>query len=279
MAVNLIVSATVQKKEDFTINNPIISLNEFAINSEGYEDTVTTGVKLGDGQTRWNDLPYLQNLTHDMVNTWLQFETETTNSRLITLPDMRIIYANAVAVSDAELDTAIRQTDTISTLLTMSEQQKGEIKTVQSNLDRYKELHEPVVSYFSEQIKKHQELLDENVPKIASKVEQATYDEQVTSLMEKDENLQKRLSAAEGRVSSWTQDILDLKNSNNDQQIIIEEHTSSINTLQENKYDQSAGEALDERLTTAEEKIKNIPSGGSVDLSQTILTGGNSTTN
>ena len=188
MAVNLIVSATVQKKEDFTINNPIISLNEFAINSEGYEDTVTTGVKLGDGQTRWNDLPYLQNLTHDMVNTWLQFETETTNSRLITLPDMRIIYANAVAVSDAELDTAIRQTDTISTLLTMSEQQKGEIKTVQSNLDRYKELHEPVVSYFSEQIKKHQELLDENVPKIASKVEQATYDEQVTSLMEKDEN-------------------------------------------------------------------------------------------
>ena len=53
----------------------------------------------------------------------------------------------------------------------------------------------------------------------------------------------------------------------------------SVDEIKLSKYDQSAGEALDERLTTAEEKIKNIPSGGSVDLSQTILTGGNSTTN
>ena len=54
----------------------------------------------------------------------------------------------------------------------------------------------------------------------------------------------------------------------------------SFNAINSSKYDQSAGEALDERLTTVEEKIRNFSSGGgSIDLSTAILTGGNSTTN
>lgn len=231
MAVNLIVSATVQTKENFTIDNPIINLNEFAINSEGYEDTSTTGVKLGDGQTRWSELPYLQNITHDMVNTWLRFQTETTNSRLVTLPDMQVIYANAVAVSDEELDTAIRQTETINNLLTVGEQQNSKINAIQSNLTKHEEAQETINDDFTSQIKKQQEILNENIAKIALKVDQSVFDG----------------------------------------------FAATVNQLKTNKYDQSAGDALKDRLDAAENDIQNLEK-QSLDLSQIILTGGNSTT-
>lgn len=231
MAVNLIVSATVQTKENFTVDNPIINLNEFAINSEGYEDTSTTGVKLGDGQTRWNELPYLQNITHDMVNAWLRFQAETTNSRLVTLPDMQVIYANAVAVSDEELDTAIRQTETINNLLTVGEQQNSKINAIQSSLTKHEEAQETINDNFTSQIKKQQEILNENIPKIALKVDQSVFDG----------------------------------------------FAATVNQLKINKYDQSAGDALEDRLDAAENDIQNLEK-QSFDLSQTILTGGNSTT-
>lgn len=225
MAVNLIVSATVQKKEDFTSNNPIIDLYSFAINSEGYEDTSTTGVKLGDGITRWNDLEYLQNITRDTVTEWLRFQSETTNSRLVTLPDMRVAYVNIAALSDEELDNIIKNTSTIQNIQSINSQQDSSVAAIQEDLNIYKENTTELVN---------------------SKVSAEDYN---ATTKELNETL----------ASKATQE--------------------SVDEIKLSKYDQSAGEALDERLTTAEEKIKNIPSGGSVDLSQTILTGGNSTTN
>lgn len=225
MAVNLIVSATVQKKEDFTSNNPIIDLYSFAINSEGYEDTSTTGVKLGDGITRWNDLEYLQNITRDTVTEWLRFQSETTNSRLVTLPDMRVAYVNIAALSDEELDNILENTSTIQNIQSINSQQDSFAAAIQEDLNTYKENTTELVN---------------------SKVSTEDYN---ATTKELSENL----------ASKATQE--------------------SVDEIKSSKYDQSAGEALDERLTTAEEKIKNIPSGGSVDLSQTILTGGNSTTN
>lgn len=225
MAVNLIVSATVQKKEDFTSNNPIIDLYSFAINSEGYEDTSTTGVKLGDGITRWNDLEYLQNITRDTVTEWLRFQSETTNSRLVTLPDMHVAYVNIAALSDEELDNIIKNTSTIQNIQSINSQQDSSVAAIQEDLNIYKENITELVN---------------------SKVSAEDYN---ATTKELNETL----------ASKATQE--------------------SVDEIKLSKYDQSAGEALDERLTTAEEKIKNIPSGGSVDLSQTILTGGNSTTN
>lgn len=225
MAVNLIVSATVQKKEDFTSNNPIIDLYSFAINSEGYEDTSTTGVKLGDGITRWNDLEYLQNITRDTVTEWLRFQSETTNSRLVTLPDMHVAYVNIAALSDEELDNIIKNTSTIQNIQSINSQQDSSVAAIQEDLNIYKENTTELVN---------------------SKVSAEDYN---ATTKELNETL----------ASKATQE--------------------SVDEIKLSKYDQSAGEALDERLTTAEEKIKNIPSGGSVDLSQTILTGGNSTTN
>lgn len=225
MAVNLIVSATVQKKETFATNNPIIDLYSFAINSEGYEDTATTGVKLGDGATRWNDLEYLQNITQDTVTEWLRFQSETTNSRLVTLPDMHVAYVNIAALSDEELDSIIKNTSTIQNIQNVNQQQDSSVAAIQEDLNAYKESTTELVN---------------------SKVN--TEDYNATT-----EELNKTLA------SKATQE--------------------SVNEIKNLKYDQSAGEALDERLTTAEEKIKNISTGGgSIDLSQVILNGGTSTT-
>lgn len=226
MAVNLIVSATVQKKEYFTANNPIIDIYSFAINSEGYEDTVTTGVKLGDGRTRWNDLEYLQNITQDTVTEWLRFQSETTNSRLVTLPDMRVAYVNIAALSDEELNNIIKNTATIQDIQNINKQQDSSVAAVQEDLNSYKESTTKLVN---------------------SKVNTADY-------------------------NATTKELND--------SLALKATQESVDAINSSKYDQSAGEALDERLTTAEEKIKNFSSGGgSIDLSTAILTGGNSTTN
>ena len=225
MAVNLIVSATVQKKEYFTANNPIIDIYSFAINSEGYEDTLTTGVKLGDGRTRWNDLEYLQNITQDTVTEWLRFQSETTNSRLVTLPDMRVAYVNIAALSDEELNNIIKNTVTIQDIQNINKQQDSSVAAVQEDLNAYKESTTKLVN---------------------SKVNTADYDATTKKL--------------------------------NDS-LVLKATQESVDEINSSKYDQSAGEALDERLTIAEEKIKNFSPGGSIDLSTAILTGGNSTTN
>lgn len=225
MAVNLIVSATVQKKEYFTANNPIIDIYSFAINSEGYEDAITTGVKLGDGRTRWNDLEYLQNIMQDTVAEWLRFQSETTNSRLVTLPDMRVAYVNIAALSDEELNNIIKNTATIQDIQNTNKQQDSFVAAVQEDLDAYKESTTKLVN---------------------SKVNTADYNATTKKL--------------------------------NDS-LILKATQESVDAINSSKYDQSAGEALDERLTTAEEKIKNFSPGGSIDLSTAILTGGNSTTN
>lgn len=98
-AVNILVSARVATKEEFENENPILELNCFAINSEGYETTsvdnlavVTSGVKLGDGVTKWADLPYLEDVTASLVSSWLEFEANASKARLVTLPDTNFIY-------------------------------------------------------------------------------------------------------------------------------------------------------------------------------------------
>lgn len=91
-AVNIILSARQASKIEFEAENPIIELDCFAINSEGYEDTITTGVKLGDGEKTWQELPYLTDVTPSLVTSWLEFEANAAKARLVTLPNTNFIY-------------------------------------------------------------------------------------------------------------------------------------------------------------------------------------------
>lgn len=91
-AVNIILSARQASKAEFEVENPIIELDCFAINKEGYEDTITTGVKLGDGEKTWQELPYLTDVTPSLVTSWLEFEANAVKARLVTLPDTNFVY-------------------------------------------------------------------------------------------------------------------------------------------------------------------------------------------
>lgn len=104
MSINLIISARLMNKADFESKNPVLELNEFAISKEGYENSATSGVKLGDGQARWSDLPYLTNLTPDLVMSWLEFFQRTNTCRLVTLPATKFIYTN---ITDSEPEDAL----------------------------------------------------------------------------------------------------------------------------------------------------------------------------
>lgn len=104
MSINLIISARLMKKADFESKNPVLELNEFAISKEGYESSAVSGVKLGDGQKRWSDLPYLTNLTSDLVMSWLEFFQRTNTCRLVTLPATKFVYTN---ITDSEPEDAL----------------------------------------------------------------------------------------------------------------------------------------------------------------------------
>lgn len=104
MSINLIISARLMNKADFESKNPVLERNEFAISKEGYESSTISGVKLGDGQKRWGDLPYLTNLTPDLVMSWLEFFQRTNTCRLVTLPATKFIYTN---ISDTEPEDAL----------------------------------------------------------------------------------------------------------------------------------------------------------------------------
>lgn len=91
-AVNIILSARQAPKREFELENPVIELDCFAINSEGYEDTITTGVKLGDGEKTWKELSYLTDVTPTLVTSWIEFETSVSKARLVTLPDTNFVY-------------------------------------------------------------------------------------------------------------------------------------------------------------------------------------------
>lgn len=104
MSINLIISARLMNKADFESKNPVLELNEFAISKEGYESSTASGVKLGDGQKRWSDLPYLTNLTPDLVMSWLEFFQRTNTCRLVTLPATKFVYTN---ISDTEPEDAL----------------------------------------------------------------------------------------------------------------------------------------------------------------------------
>ena len=101
--VNIIVKSSVQEQAKFIGTEP--ERNLLCIDAEGQiiqDDVITHGIKIGDGNTKWNDLPFL-NLPPDIANDWKVLAESATNGQLITLPDLNFAY---LLIDAEKLDNA-----------------------------------------------------------------------------------------------------------------------------------------------------------------------------
>lgn len=110
MSVKMIVDIIRKNETDFSAENPMIPQGSLAFDIEGPRgigDRYVSGIKLGDGVVKWNELPYLE-IPNDIAKKWHVFaENSGTNSRLVTLPDFNIAYAN-FDVSNAETEELLK---------------------------------------------------------------------------------------------------------------------------------------------------------------------------
>ena len=101
--VNIIVKSSVQEQEKFIGTYP--EKNLLTIDAEGQiiqDDVITHGIKIGDGETKWDDLPFLK-LPPDIANDWKVLAESTTNGQLVTLPDLNFAY---LLIDAEKLDNA-----------------------------------------------------------------------------------------------------------------------------------------------------------------------------
>ena len=101
--VNIIVKSSVQEQEKFIGTYP--EKNLLTIDAEGQiiqDDVTTHGIKIGDGETKWDDLPFLK-LPPDIANDWKVLAESATNGQLVTLPDLNFAY---LLIDAEKLDNA-----------------------------------------------------------------------------------------------------------------------------------------------------------------------------
>lgn len=101
--VNIIVKSSVQEQEKFIGTYP--EKNLLTIDAEGQiiqDDVITHGIKIGDGETKWDDLPFLK-LPPDIANDWKVLAESATNGQLVTLPDLNFAY---LLIDAEKLDNA-----------------------------------------------------------------------------------------------------------------------------------------------------------------------------
>lgn len=85
MPVNIIVESRIQPRSIFKRENPILPAGEIGIEKE------LTDAKMGDGVTDWEHLSSLK-VPKEVLEKWYNIITSTSNSRLITLPDVNFAY-------------------------------------------------------------------------------------------------------------------------------------------------------------------------------------------
>ena len=101
--VNILVQSFLKPKEKF--KGIVIDAGALAIDEEGQQiqdEKIISGIKLGDGNTVWDDLEYLK-LTSTTAKTWKDLAQTATNSQLVSLPDMNFVY---LTISADQLDNA-----------------------------------------------------------------------------------------------------------------------------------------------------------------------------
>ena len=101
MSLNILVETRVNSKTIFEKSNPSLSAGEIAITDD------LTDVRIGDGETKWNDL-YPIELPQQVIEKWYNIATGTTNSHLITLPDMNYAYTTINAETGSMIEDIIK---------------------------------------------------------------------------------------------------------------------------------------------------------------------------
>ena len=96
MSMNILVKTRVAPEKTFQRDNDIIMAGEIAINKEG------NYAKIGDGVTEWAKLAKIEN--KEIVDKWLQLVSKTSDSHLVTLPDMNFAYSIITADSNAMVE-------------------------------------------------------------------------------------------------------------------------------------------------------------------------------
>ena len=132
MSVNILVDVFLEEQEGyFAEKNPLIRSGQIAINHSS-SNNVLGEIKIGNGNDYWRDLPYVTNISAETVNKWRIFaQNSGTNSRLITLPDMNIAYANY----DADLSDVKQIVSDLGTFIEFSDGEYNTLNIESSNID------------------------------------------------------------------------------------------------------------------------------------------------
>lgn len=111
MSMNILVETRVAPEITFARENPVLMAGVVAINKEG------TCAKIGNGQDTWEGLTDVVT-SRETIDKWLRIAESSTNSHLVTLPDVNFAYTVVTADSNAMIeqvvDTIIKNKDYFS---------------------------------------------------------------------------------------------------------------------------------------------------------------------
>lgn len=108
---NIIVKTSVRNQADFigqTLEKGLI-----AIDAEGQQiqdDVIVSGLKICDGNTVWDNIPYLK-LSPEVAKAWKDLAESATNGQLVSLPDLNFAYLliDAEKIDNAQYTEIVNQ--------------------------------------------------------------------------------------------------------------------------------------------------------------------------
>lgn len=121
MSMNILVETRLAPKIIFDKENPTLFAGEFAIEED------LTEIRIGDGEKKWKDLTPIQ-LPKEVMSKWYDIATGTTNSRLITLPDINFAYTVVNADSNAMIEQIVDTIVMDKNYFTLTETKKNLIE-------------------------------------------------------------------------------------------------------------------------------------------------------
>lgn len=101
MSMNILVETRIAPEITFKKENPTLMAGEIAINKEG------NSAKIGDGIKKWNELESIIT-SNEIIDKWLKIAEGTTNSHLVTLPDMNFAYSVITVDSNSMIEEVVR---------------------------------------------------------------------------------------------------------------------------------------------------------------------------
>lgn len=127
MSMNILVETRVAPGAIFARENPILGPGEIAINKEGDE------ARIGDGITHWDKLTN-KVTAREVVQKWLIIAQSSTNSHLVTLPDVNFAYSVVSADSNSEIENTIENLVKNKNYLSVTEKINPEIDNTSEDI-------------------------------------------------------------------------------------------------------------------------------------------------